>query len=258
MKILITGHKGFIGRHLWDILKTNHDLEGIDLKDGNDLLTMPLVNEYDCIIHLAGQSGVRESMSNPGLYWRNNVEATRRLFERYSDTKILYASSSSVYEPWLNPYAASKHIVELMADEIDEAVGMRFHTVYSDTPRKGMFIQKLLDNELEYTTAHSRDFVHVEDVCSAIIFLLYVEVKGVLDIGTGVSHKISDLAPHLPVEIDTPSERDMTCACTDIMEALGWKPEHNFQEDLTKYQNYTKIANKLTEEVTDGTNPNGG
>lgn len=258
MQILITGHRGYIGRHLWDILKNNHELTGIDLKDGQDLLTMPLVDEYDCIIHLAGQSGVRESIKDPGLYWRNNVEVSKRLFERYYDTKILYASSSSAYEPYLNPYAASKHLVEIMGQELDEAMGMRFHTVYSDTPRKGMFMQKLIDNELEYTTAHSRDFVHIDDICNAIIYLLHVEVRGVADIGTGISHKISDLAPHLPVEVDTPHERDMTCASTDLMEALGWSPQHDFQEDLTKYREYSNIANNTTQEVSDGTNSNGG
>jgi UDP-glucose 4-epimerase len=258
MKIMLTGHRGYIGSHLWSILKKNHELVGFDLKDGQDLLTEPLVEEFDCIIHLAGQSGVRESMKDPGLYWRNNVEVSKRLFERYYDTKILYASSSSVYEPWLNPYASSKHMVELMGEELEQAVGMRFHTVYSDTPRKGMFMQKLLDKQLEYVTGHSRDFIHIDDICNAIIYLLHVEIRGVLDIGTGVSTKISDLAPHLPVEIDTPNERDMTCASTDLMEALGWSPEHDFQEDLTTYKNYSKLAENNLKEVTNGTNPNGG
>ena len=51
-------------------------------------------------------------MNNPGDYWTTNVEGTRRIFERFKNLRILYASSSSAYEPTLNPYAASKFIME--------------------------------------------------------------------------------------------------------------------------------------------------
>ena len=113
MNILLTGHRGFIGSRLLNALNLNHEVTGIDLVDGDDLLTCELPNvDFDLIIHLAGRSGVRESIKDPSAYWMNNVEASRRLFERYPDTRILYASSSSSYEPDLNPYAASKYVLE--------------------------------------------------------------------------------------------------------------------------------------------------
>ena len=81
-KILITGHRGFIGSRLYEKLMHN-EVTGFDLIDGNDLLTCELPNEeFDLIIHLAGKSGVRESLDDPASYWQNNVEASRRLFER--------------------------------------------------------------------------------------------------------------------------------------------------------------------------------
>ena len=49
---------------------------------------------------------------------------------------------------------------------------MRFHTVFSETPRKGMFLDKVLNNELEYVTTHHRDFIHLDDVCDAIKILI--------------------------------------------------------------------------------------
>ena len=111
-KILLTGHRGYIGSTLYNKL-LHTDVVGIDLLDGQDLLTCELPNiDFDLIIHLAGRSGVRESLRDPGAYWRNNIEASRRLFDRYPETRIIYASSSSAYEPDLNPYAASKHILE--------------------------------------------------------------------------------------------------------------------------------------------------
>ena len=235
VKILLTGHKGFIGGSLLKALKLNHTVTGIDLQDGVDLLTCDFPEEFDLIIHLAGRSGVRESLKDPAAYWMNNIEASRRLFERYPNTRILYASSSSAYEPDLNPYAASKHILEELAARHTNNVGMRFHTVYSGTPRKGMFFDKLFNGELEYVTRHYRDFVHLHDVIDAINILIHHEhVKGVLDIGSGVPVRIQDLAPDLPVRLNTPNEREYTCANLEKMKALGYKPKYMVENYLTK------------------------
>ena len=236
MNILLTGHKGFIGSSLIKALTLNHTVIGIDLQDGVDLLTCDFPNEdFDLIIHLAGRSGVRESINDPAAYWMNNVEASRRLFERYQDTRILYASSSSAYEPDLNPYAASKYVLEELAERYPNTLGMRFHTVYSNTPRKGMFFDKLKSGNLEYVTRHHRDFVHLFDVIDAIIILIEASyVKGVLDIGSGVPVRIQDLATNLPVRLNTPGEREYTCANLEKMKALGYKPKYSIEKYLTK------------------------
>ena len=137
MRILLTGHKGFIGSSLINALRLNHEVIGIDLVEGDNLLDCVFPQDIDLVIHLAGKSGVRESINDPAGYWMNNIEASRRLFERYQDTRILYASSSSAYEPDLNPYAASKYVLEELAERYPNTLGMRFHTVWSHNPRKG-------------------------------------------------------------------------------------------------------------------------
>tara|TARA_R110000822_G_scaffold156083_3_gene295871 strand:- start:1251 stop:2006 length:756 start_codon:yes stop_codon:yes gene_type:complete len=235
MNILLTGHKGFIGSSLIKALRLNHTVTGIDLVEGVDLLTCDFPNiKFDLIIHLAGRSGVRESINDPAAYWMNNVEASRRLFDRYENTRILYASSSSAYEPDLNPYAASKYMLEELASRYPNTLGMRFHTVYSDTPRKNMFFDKLFNDRLEYVTRHHRDFVHLYDVIDAINILIYHDhVNGVLDIGSGVPVRIQNLAPNLPVRLNTPTERQWTCANLEKMKALGYKPKYSIEKYLT-------------------------
>jgi len=245
MKILVTGHKGFIGSTLFDRLsKTGHEVTGIDIEAGWDrdklystqnLLDCELPKDIDLVIHLAGKSGVRESLKDPAAYWNNNVEVSRRLFERYPDTRILYASSSSAYEPDLNPYAASKFILEELAERYPDTLGMRFHTVYSDScPRENMFFNKLRNGTLEYTTRHYRDFIHLEDVLDAIdILIRNTHINGIIDIGTGNPVKIQDLAPDLPVRLNTPGEREWTCANTEKMKALGFKPKYTVEKFLT-------------------------
>lgn len=238
MKILITGHRGFIGSALLERLRKNNQVIGFDLKDSadQDLLTCDFREEFDLIIHLAGKSGVRESLSDPAGYWQNNVEASRRLFDRYEGTRILYASSSSAYEPDLNPYAASKYVLEELAERYPNTLGMRFHTVYSDScPRENMFFNKLRSGTLEYTTRHYGDFIHLEDILDAIEILIAKDhVNGTIDIGTGHPVRIQDLAPDLPVRLNTPGERNWTCANVEKMRALGFKPKYTVEKFLTK------------------------
>lgn len=243
MKILLTGHKGYIGNALLDRLMNRGDVDQIhciDIKTGisNDLLLYEhWPNDVDLVIHLAGKSGVRESINDPAAYWYNNVEASRRLFNRYSDSRIIYASSSSAYEPDLNPYAASKYCLEELAERYENTLGIRFHTVYSDTPRPGMFLDKLLKNELTYVTRHYRDFVHLDDVLDAIEILIEKDyVKGVIDVGSGDPVKVQDLAPELPIRLNTPGEREFTCANLDRMKRLGWSPKHYIKNFLDKQQ----------------------
>lgn len=239
MNILLTGHKGFIGSALFKrLINAGHNVVGVDVKNGPqfDLLTYDRwQDDIDLVLHLAGKSGVRESLTDPAGYWNNNVEASRRLFDRYEGTRILYASSSSAYEPDLNPYAASKYIMEELAERYPDTLGMRFHTVYSDScPRENMFFNKLRNGTLEYITRHYRDFIHLEDVLDAIeILIKNTHVNGVIDIGTGHPVRIQDLAPDLPVRLNTPGERNWTCANMEKMRALGFKPKYTVEKFLT-------------------------
>jgi len=249
MNILLTGSDGYIGLALYTrLIKKGHAVFGIDVKRGPQFdLTYfdQWPNNIDLVIHLAGRSGVRESLEDPAAYWYNNVEASRRLFERYGDNvRILYASSSSAYEPDLNPYAASKYVLEELAARYTNTLGMRFHTVYSeDCPRENMFVWKLLNNDLEYVTRHYRDFVHLEDVLDAIEILIEKDhVMGVVDIGSGVPVRVQDLAPGLPVRLNTPGEREWTCANLEKMKALGYKPKYIIEKFLTN-KNLGNIIN---------------
>lgn len=234
MRILLTGHRGFIGTELFKQLKeSGYTVYGYDIKDGQDICSSPFEYEVDLVIHLAGKSGVRESLKSAGVYWHVNVEGSKRIFEVFKNTRIIYASSSSAYEPHLNPYAASKHLMEIAAQKHTNSLGLRLHTVYSEVPRKGMFLDKLLNNELEYTTPHKRDFIHLEDVCDAFKLLIESNLKGVIDVGTGISISIQDIVPKLPVRLNTPHERKCTEADIKELSNLGFKPKYTIEKFLT-------------------------
>lgn len=227
--VLITGHLGFIGKNLKAVLEQKYNVVGLDIKEGNDILVCDLP-ECDYIIHLAALSGVRQSINNPENYWRVNVEGTRRILEHYKSKRILVASSSSQYEPHLNPYAASKHAMEFIPH--NNVCFMRLHTVYSSVPRENMFFYKLLNGTLEYVTTHKRDFIHIDDICDAFDLLLDHSYVGSLDVGTGISITINTVAPHLPIKLDTPNERQETKANTRKMSFFGFKPKVDVRDFL--------------------------
>ena len=139
MNILLTGSDGFIGQHLYTHLKKlNHKVLKLDIKSGNDLMNCQLNYHVDLVIHLAGLSGVRDSLNNPTEYWKTNVIGTQRLFENFKDVRIIYASSSTAYEPWKNPYAMSKYSIEQL--EHSNSLGMRFTTVYGSGNYQTRFV----------------------------------------------------------------------------------------------------------------------
>ena len=74
MKILVTGHKGFIGSKLTQkLIKMGHEVLGIDLKEGRDL-SYCLPNEsFDFVFHLAALPSVQFSIEKPSYTMRQNV-----------------------------------------------------------------------------------------------------------------------------------------------------------------------------------------
>jgi UDP-glucose 4-epimerase len=244
MKILLTGHLGFIGTHLYnhlstaasmqgDVLKHKHTVIGIDIKDGKDLLTCDLNYDVDLVIHLAGLAQVRESLANPTKYWDTNVIASKRLFDAFPNTRIIYASSSSAYEPEKNPYAFSKFAMDKIAPA--HSLGLRFTTVWCEGGRDGMFMTKLFNNEVKYITEHTRDFIHVSDVVSAIDLLMCQTLTGVIDVGAGISNSLKTLVDLVGIknyEYKSGNVYERMDNLADIKELtnLGWKPKVNVIE----------------------------
>ena len=239
MKILLTGSEGFIGQHIQSFLKDKHNLICLDKKTGNDLLNCDLDYDVDLVIHLAGLSGVRQSLDNPIGYWDNNVVASYRVFNQFKNgPKILYASSSTAKEPWRNPYAMSKYYMETIAPH--NAIGMRFTTVYGPGAREQMLIPKILKDDVPYINVdHVRDFIHVDDIMSAIGTLMINKIKKrkVVDIGTGLGFNLLDILSHLNIEVKdkrmgTIFERKDNVAHIGTLTKMGWMPQTNLLDYL--------------------------
>jgi len=215
--ILVTGCSGFIGSNLVEeLLRKKIDFIGLDirplpinLKDKflffqmnyNDVTSKFLNdNKIETVIHLAAKPGVRESISDPELYFTNNVTTFANFAEECikSDIKrFIFASSSSVYgntkgvefkEEMLlrpiSPYAATKVAGEAICSYIHTrkaipTILLRFFTVYGPNNRRDMAVFKFLDSiikekVIELKGNATRDMTYVADAVRSITLSLDV------------------------------------------------------------------------------------
>lgn len=154
--------------------------------------------EFDRVIHLAAQAGVRYSLDNPHAYVESNIVGFTNIIEacRHRATPHLtYASTSSVYganttmpfserhgvDHPLQFYAATKRANELMAHSYSHlfrlpTTGLRFFTVYGPWGRPDMalflFTKNILAGQpikLFNHGKHVRDFTYVDDIVEGVI-----------------------------------------------------------------------------------------
>ena len=237
MRVVITGSRGFIGGHIKNKLKEDgHEIIEWDHHIDKPIEKLELAprgfTEADYVIHMAAWADVRKSIEDPNIYWENNVTNTSRIQRQCHEYKIplIYASSSCIHEWHKSPYGISKKVNEETA--FPGQVGLRFTTVYGGAgAQRGMFMDKIKDGNLKYVTNHVRDFVHIDDVISAIILLMGLDIwslKPTYDIGTGEGNVVSNLAKMAGYDVPTKEgdeceADDNTADITDIKE-LGWAP----------------------------------
>ena len=102
MKILITGHLGFVGRSFLKYFNQQHEITGIDLKEGNDCRDFfkQSTQKFDLIIHLAAIVGGRETIENEPLSVATDLSIDSEFFNWVIKTKqprVVYFSSSAAY-----------------------------------------------------------------------------------------------------------------------------------------------------------------
>ena len=110
-----------------------------------------------------------------------------------------------------------------------------------------IYVKKILKDDVPYINVdHVRDFIHVDDIMSAIGTLMKNKIKKrkVIDIGTGLGFNLLDILSHLNMEVTdkrmgTMYERKDNTAKTGFLRELGWEPKVNLLEYLEgeKYGN---------------------
>jgi UDP-glucuronate 4-epimerase len=225
---LVTGAAGFIGNQLAHrLLADAHSVVGVDslndyysvqlkrdrlarLDDARfEFLQFDLADrasverlfadrEFDVVLHMAAQAGVRHSLTHPHAYVSSNVTAFVNILEgcrAKPPAHLVYASSSSVYganeqvpfsvgdevDRPLSLYAATKRANELMAYSYSHlfrlsTTGLRFFTVYGPWGRPDMALYKFADAIVQGRPIDvfnngqlQRDFTYIDDIVEGVL-----------------------------------------------------------------------------------------
>ena len=232
MKILVTGAAGFIGYHTsqrllhdghmvvgvdnlsdyYDVALKQARLECLQQREGFEFCLLDIADrgamadmferiQFDTVINLAAQAGVRYSMDNPAAYIDSNIVGFANVLEgcrQQSVGNLIYASSSSVYgantalpftatestEHPLSLYGATKKSNELMAHSYSHlynlpTTGLRFFTVYGPWGRPDMalslFASAICNDETIQLFNRGnmfRSFTYVDDVVESMVRLI--------------------------------------------------------------------------------------
>lgn len=220
MNILVTGAAGFLGSALANrLVQLGHHVRGLDdLSAGDPARPLPqvvvsrgdvndrpklwsLLQEVDCVYHLAARVSVPESVLYPRDYNHVNVGGTVALMEAMRDVgvpRVVLASSGSVYgeqrtqllhealapDP-RSPYAVSKLAAEYYVRTVGQLVGMhtlalRVFNAYGPgqplpavhAPVIPRFLQQALQGSslvMHGEGRQTRDYVYIDDVIDALV-----------------------------------------------------------------------------------------
>ncbi|WCE31264.1 NAD-dependent epimerase [Vibrio sp. SCSIO 43137] len=289
MKYLVTGASGFIGaKTVEELCKKGHQVIGIDnnnsyydvklkfarlerikhenfafldmdISDTEAVMALFADEQFDRVIHLAAQAGVRYSLENPHAYSQSNLTGHLNILEGCRATKVehlVYASSSSVYglnasTPFktsdsvdhpVSLYAATKKSNELMSHSYSHlygipTTGLRFFTVYGPWGRPDMapfiFTKRILDGETIDINNNGdmwRDFTYVDDIVEGVVRIADVIPQRNDDWTVEEGTPASSSAPYKVYNIGHGSPINLMDFISEIESALGIEAKKNFRE----------------------------
>ena len=230
MKILITGHKGFVGKYFMRKY-SNHDIIGIDIKDGNDCRDYfkQSDDKFDLVIHLAAIVGGRQTIDNNPLSVATDLSIDSEMCQwalRTKPSRIIYFSSSAAY-----PTKLQTDKYQLKESDIDLNDVSNPDMTYGWAKLTGEFLLQFLkteniktnvfrpfsgygtDQDLDYPFPsyikrandlsdpfdiwgdgnQVRDFIHMQDIVDSVDAAIREDIDFPVNLGSGIAISFNEL-----------------------------------------------------------------
>lgn len=252
-----------------------------------------IIQDVDAVINFAAESHVDRSIQDPEIFIKTNVLGTQTLLEasrREGIERFIQISTDEVYgsaetgyfteETPLapnSPYSASKAAADLMVRAYHRTYGLpvnitRCSNNYGPYQFPEKLIPLMITNALEDRPLpvygdgmNVRDWLHVEDHCSAIDLVLHHGRDGeVYNIGGNNERRNIDIVKLILRELekdeslirfveDRPGhDRRYAIDATRIRNELGWKPRYSFREGIRETINWYIRNRKWWENIKSG------
>lgn len=252
-----------------------------------------IIQDVDAVINFAAESHVDRSIQDPEIFIKTNVLGTQTLLEasrREGIERFIQISTDEVYgsaetryfteETPLapnSPYSASKAAADLMVRAYHRTYGLpvnitRCSNNYGPYQFPEKLIPLMITNALEDCPLpvygdgmNVRDWLHVEDHCSAIDLVLHHGREGeVYNIGGNNERRNIDIVKLILRELekdeslirfveDRPGhDRRYAIDATRIRNELGWKPRYSFREGIKETINWYIRNRKWWENIKSG------
>lgn len=266
MNILVTGNTGFVGSHLVKKLaELNHEVAGFSLDKGKDVRNYPEIENSikgkDAVIHLAAQTDVRKSFEAPKLDYEVNYQGTKNVVKacEKSGARLIFTSTAAIYG---NPidiptredspklpisfYGLHKLLAEKECERINSFI-VRLFNAYGPGGHGAINkFAELIKNDKEIVLfndgSHTRDYVYINDIVSALILGLKSK-PGVYNIASGKETSLKEVIDAISKELNKKprikynilKEGDAPRSVADISKAkkeIGWQPEISLKEGI--------------------------
>ncbi len=254
----------------------NYDFIKGDIADRKLVNDIFGANKIDAVVNFAAESHVDRSIEDPGVFIQTDVYGTFVLLEAAKscshDNVFLHISTDEVYgsiengsfiesDPFRpnSPYSASKAGAEMIVRSFFKTYGTPVLITRTSNnfgpyqyPEKliPLFVTNLIDNikvPLYGDGMNIRDWIYVEDNCSALDLILHGgKIGGIYNIGAGnekpnvwITKKLIELTGKTeemirPVEDRLGHDRRYSIDCSKIKQELGWDTEYDFEQALAR------------------------
>jgi UDP-glucose 4-epimerase/UDP-glucuronate decarboxylase len=281
MKIVLTGHKGFIGNHYFNKINNDHIVTTFDRRSGQDLKDSSVTkNAPDCdiVVHMAATNGTRLFYEIPTEVAFNNTIPTFNLIDRYkgSSTKFVFTSTCEIFngaiDKGLHPVPTDETVPVMFEDitnprwsySIPKALGenlvansglewliIRYFNIYGPGQVDHFiseFVERVVAGEYYIKGNDTRSFCFIDDAVEITHRLVMNNKNCIVNVGRQEESEIAEVA-RIILDVMGIDPKKLEILPGAKGSAKRRCPDTSRMKELTGFTEYTSLRDGLKKTV---------